>query len=943
MRQSIFDKLIAEISVKLNNRQGLGQPITNAMIDEKIDECVSEFKKLALDISDSDITNLKFTIGQMFNIRVGEPAILLHNPDLPRWFDSKKAHINWRHWSAYQFMLQSKGRAQQIIKANEQVIDNILDYSGDPETPGCWARKGLVMGNVQSGKTENYIGLINKAIDCGYKTIILLGGHLNELRRQTQERVDEGVLGRRSKHLLKNEAPAPIGVGMFFRENSINTGTTTMGDFNKSFADKLGFKLTGQDPVIFTIKKAVAVMKKLHGWIKEYHYLNPDIGKRLPGPLLLIDDEADYASINTKHHNEEVTLTNNYIRELLSLFERSTYVGYTATPFANIFIDPDDNSYSDKADLFPSDFMIKMPVAENYLGQDYYFGRPNNEDGASEDDNHSATVAITDYLPIYELKSTDVIRAIPDSLKKAVRAFILVIAIRSLRGDQYVHNTMLVNISHLRIHQDKLEFLIGEYHKQIDEALDAFAGFGPERARTNITLKELEATFSEIFDINEKYESVFQRLKEASGKVKVWALNQSNKKRDGRQLDYSIHKEHGLCAIVIGGHKLSRGLTLEGLSISYFARNSKAYDTLMQMCRWFGYRPNYDDLCRVFLPEESIEWYAFISTAIRELYQELELMSRREQRPSEFGLKVREHPGAMIITARNKMGAAESEVRTQDLWGQVQRRFRFRADIDTNRRNLEFTKKFIQKLFDYKKGSDDAHFDKDTGALILSNVDYSEIIHFIQQMDLPEDDLGNPALVAHLKKMNESGLGLPRVILFNQTKQGNPSWEKNLSADDKRFINSPYKFSEDIELILPKRRMQESQGIYRIRSVHLGNSDDEKLFLTTDQKQKVANRLKRKPVSFDYICSDDRDYPGLIIYLFAIALGPMDGRVERLGHGQMPTVGYTVSFPRSENLKNKTSDEIKSIVKKTKHSYKVNKIHSQLQQLSSYETFEDDE
>jgi hypothetical protein len=950
MKESMFNNLVLQISSKLNTIRDLGFPISNELISQKIDEIAAYYKNYeTFFITEEDFARLKFHVGNIYNIRVGEPAITLHNPDLPRWFDSKKSKLDWSHWIAYESMLQSKGRSKEIIKANEEVIDDILDYSGDPLTPGAWSRKGLVMGNVQSGKTENYIGLINKAIDCGYKTIILLGGHLNDLRMQTQERVDEGVLGRKSKHIinLQNIAPEPIGVGLF-RENSINTGTTTIGDFNKNFADRLGFKLTGEDPVIFTVKKHTGVMGKLYSWIKDYHYLDPDGGKRLPGPLLLIDDEADYASINTKHHREEVTLTNEYIRELLSLFHRNTYVGYTATPFANIFIDPDENAYSDKADLFPSDFMIKMAVPDNYLGQDYYFGQktgPNLEEYLIGEIQHSPTVAITDYFPIYELKSNHSITAIPESLKEAIRSFVLVIAIRSLRGEQHSHNTMLVNISHLKSHQNRLEFLINEYQQTIYNALVTFSEIGIEKARSNITLGNLEITFRKIFTIDEDYIDVFQRLTEASGKIKVWAINQSNSKSDGKKLNYSVHKENGLCAIVIGGHKLSRGLTLEGLSISYFARNSKAYDTLMQMCRWFGYRPRYSDLCRVFLPQDSIDWYSFISTVIRELYQELELMSWREKRPSEFGLKVREHPGAMIITAKNKMGSSELEVRSQDLWGQVQRRFRFKSDVDINLRNLEYTKKFIQKLTNESGYSNRIQTDEKSGATIFCDVSYGNLIDFIKNINLPEDDIGNSALIGHLNKMRDTGLKLPRVTLFNQAGRRKEDWEDDLEVDESVYINTNYQFSDEISLVLPKRRMQVSSDLYKISSAHLGNSDDEKLFLKEEERVEVKNRVNRKPVSFDYICSADRDYPGLIIYLFAVVVYPFNDegvKSAKLGHGKAPTVGYTVSFPRSENLKHKTNKEIKAIVKDTKHSYQVNKIHSQLRQLSSYEDDSDD-
>jgi hypothetical protein len=958
MKQTIFEKLISGISSKLNIIEELGTPITNDLIDENIDEIAGEFRNIPnFEMTDADVARLKFHIGNMFNVRVGEEAISLRNPELPRWFDSKKTSFTWSHWKAYEQMLESKGRPKAILKANEKVIDDILDYSGDPSTPGPWSRKGLVMGNVQSGKTQNYIGLVNKAIDCGYKTIILLGGHLNDLRRQTQERVDEGVLGVESRHLadVKSSAPLPIGVGVF-HQISINTGTTTVGDFNKAFAGRLGFKLTGEDPVIFTVKKHTGVMEKLHKWIKDYHYLSPEIGKKLDGPLLLIDDEADYASINTKHHKEEVTKTNAYIRQLLSLFNRNTYVGYTATPFANIFIDPDDSEYSDDDDLFPSDFMIKIPVPDNYLGQDYFFGQKQEgelEDGQSEVSGQTPTVVIEDHASIYELKKYQEVVSIPESLKEAVRAFLIVIAVRALRGEKHSHNTMLVNISHLKAHQNQLEQLIDIYYQEIDDALGSFSGLGIEQARTVDVLSDIETTFGKLFSVGETYEEVFSCLREASAKINVWAINMSTQSIDGRDLDYSKHKEHGLCAIVIGGHKLSRGLTLEGLSISYFARNSKAYDTLMQMCRWFGYRPNYDDLCRVFLPAESIDWYSFISSAIRELYQELELMSRREQRPKDFGLKVREHPGAMIITAKNKIGWSDTTVRSQDLWGQVQRRFRFRPDEEVNLRNLDYAKRFVSSLMDEGKK---IVVDKDSGALVIEGVEYERLIDFIENVDLPEDDLGNQALKNHLRKMEKADLVEPKVILFNQQGSRPLKWTEYLNEDEQNFINGPrYEFLPGRKVQLAKRRMIQDagNGNYKVTSVHLGNSDDEKLFISPTARDGVATNLEgKKPVSFDYMCSEEREAPGLLIYLFAVAVGP-DLRLKnltdeekealRLGHGCAPTIGYTVSFPRSENLKGKSSKEIAEIVKQTKHEYRVDKVSARLKELNYYEEFEEDE
>jgi len=948
MNQSIYNKLLAQIASNLRLKEELGSQITDEFIDLKLNQVVEEFKSLPhFKINNEDFVRLKFALGSMFfDVKIGEEAITLHNPDLPRWFKSREAEIDWSHWNAYKDMLVSQARAQTVIDANEKVIDTILDYSGDPETPGTWSRKGLVMGNVQSGKTQNYLGLINKAIDSGYRIIIVLGGHINDLRKQTQERIDEGVLGRESKHLIvaKKQRPIPIGVGVF-RINNVNTGTTTIRDFTSAFADSLGFSLQGSDPVIFTIKKNTSVMVSLFNWIKEHHYLSPKDGVRLASPMLLIDDEADYASINTKHHKEEVTKTNELIRNMLSLFDRNTYIGYTATPFANIFIDPDDNIYSDKDDLFPSDFMVKIPVPDNYMGQDFFFGNDNYTVG---EEGESPVEIIADHESIFELKSKDSIESIPESLKEAIRVFLIVVAVRNKRGYKASHNTMLVNISHLQAHQNQLEFYISEYHGEIEKALTVYSGLGLEKARQNTVLEALETTFHSIFSVNESYKDIFDELQQSSRKINVWAINQSNKKADNKDLDYSKHKENGLCVIVIGGHKLSRGLTLEGLSVSYFARNSKAYDTLMQMCRWFGYRFGYEDLCRVYMPQESLDWYSFISSAIRELYKELDLMSKREERPSDFGLKVREHPGAMIITAKNKIGSSESEVRSQSLWGQIQRRFKFREDIEINKKNIEYAEEFLRKIIKEKK------FDKELTVdelVVMSDVDYEDVISFVKNIDLPEDDVGNQALINHLLKMNQAGLKKIKVCLFNQkieNRRRTTEWEKLMPDEQKTFINAPFPFC-GVNIKLPKRAMNFKDGNYYIPSVHLGNPDDEKIFLSDAAQKNVVDSMAKKAVSFDYICSEERDFPALIIYLFAVAnVSPFPYKKNnrnttvKLAHGYSPTLGYSLSLPRPEYLKGKTNKEIQELIKKTRHSYLINKTQAQLKRIADYDDYEEE-
>lgn len=947
MNKSFFNKLIAQISSNLKMVEELGITITPSYIDMKVDEVILQFKEIPnFKYTEDDLKLLKFNLESMFNIKIGEGTIKLSRPDLPLWFDSKKSQIEWSHWEAYRDMLLSQARAIEVIDENEKVIDSILDYSGDPTTPGKWSRKGLVMGNVQSGKTQNFLGLINKAIDCGYKTIIVLGGHLNDLRKQTQERIDEGVLGRESKHLiLENRAvAAPIGVGIFNTKNTIHTGTSTMKDFNKSSAESFGIKLNGSDPVIFTIKKHTGVLEGLYNYIKDEHMLDPESGVMLDGPILLIDDEADYASINTKHHKEEVTKTNACIRKLLSLFNRNTYVGYTATPFANIFIDPDDTFHMEQDDLFPRDFMIKIPVPDNYLGQDFFFKNESFQDienELAEDNIYSPVVIIKDHQPIFELKSNQDISFLPKSLKEAVRAFILNVAIRSIRGESTSHNTMLVNVSHLKDHQNDLEDLIEDYRKEIFQNLDVYARHGKLACGKNTIFSDLEDTFNNVFNIKETYDAVFPKLIEATGKINTWAINQSNKKSDNRELDYSKHKENGLSVIVIGGHKLSRGLTLEGLSISYFCRNSKAYDTLMQMCRWFGYRPTYKDLCKVYLPQESQNWYTFIGASIRELYQELDLMSRRGERPSDFGLKVREHPGAMIITAKNKIGFGKSEIIKQDLWGQIQRRFKFKESKEVNKKNIHYAESLINKLSINNKL--DLILSGENKPIIFSDVEYEDVINFIINVDLPEDDIGNAAIISHLKNMKDKGLKLPKVCIFNQSSRRTPPWENLLDESDKEFINNEYLFAGN-RITLPKRAMNFKDGNYYIPSVQLGNPDDEKYFL--EKPETVANLNSNKAVNFDYLCADERDFPGLIIYLFAVtSVSPYPFKKDKkakvkLAHGHSATLGFTLSIPRIEKLKNLTEKEIKALNKSTKHEYKINKIKEKIREIADYEDYD---
>lgn len=512
----------------------------------------------------------------------------------------------------------------------------------------------MVVGHVQSGKTANYTGLICKAADAGYRLIIVIAGIHNNLRNQTQMRIDEGFVGRDSARLLSNrDDPAQrfIGVGRFDKSRRPVTFTNSIKDFSKTLASGVGVPLDNlREPAIFVIKKNSSTLKNLISWLQEH---NQRAGTSvIDAPMLLIDDEADNASINTAKGPDEATRINGQIRTLLKLFDHSCYVGYTATPFANIFIDPDSETEMLGEDLFPRDFIVSLDPPTNYFGANRVF----------LEDSEAILRPITDNGDLLPLKHKKdfTITALPASLERAVRAFVVARAIRLARGQRRKHCSMLVNASRFTDVQRQLR---NEVHALVDRirASVRVNGALPEaKALQDAEIAALHAAWLEEFALGSEFgwQDIQPLLLESIAPVSVVEVNS----RSSGNLNYSDHEEHGLNVIAVGGFSLSRGLTLEGLTVSYFLRNSMMYDTLMQMGRWFGYRPGYDDLCRVWMPEEAEGWYAHIAESIEELRDELRSMEAVGATPEQFGLKVRSHPDTLIVTARNKMGSDEKLV-----------------------------------------------------------------------------------------------------------------------------------------------------------------------------------------------------------------------------------------------------------------------------------------
>lgn len=609
----------------------------------------------------------------LFSVSVGQATALDDPTEHRPWLPDRRSQVQWRFSNRYMTYLDRDfGMPPASAMSLDNLTDMVLARLEDPQRLPPWDRRGMVVGSVQSGKTANYIGLICKALDAGYKLVVILAGVHNNLRAQTQLRLDEGVLGFDTQKSRKlNSDSRWVGVGRLPGDRLVVhslTSSADNGDFSRKVAEIVGVMLGG-DPVILVVKKNSHLLANLLKWI--LHVAGSEeaaMGRQIVRgvPLLLIDDEADNASINTKGKPgagdaDSVTAINGKIRSLLDAFEMSAYVGYTATPFANIFINPETEAPTKFGpDLFPRSFIINVKPPSNHIGPPKVFGLEGDPDAGIEGREGLPIVrTVADHETVFPAKHPKdyVPTELPESLRRAIRCFILTCAARRARGQDRKHNSMLVHVTRFVEVQGHVRDLVSAELKGLQRRIEMGDG-----NRSPTLVAELEALWQSEFAPTSqalgdaagpavRWDEVSKQLHSAAAKITVLCINGHAKDA----LDYKEHEADGCSVIAIGGDKLSRGLTLEGLSISYFLRTSRMYDTLLQMGRWFGYRPGYLDLCRLFTTQTLVSWYRHIALAEEELRREFDYMVASGLTPVEYGLRVRTHPDGMTVTALNKM------------------------------------------------------------------------------------------------------------------------------------------------------------------------------------------------------------------------------------------------------------------------------------------------
>lgn len=614
--------------------------------EDEILALAGQLRKIPLySVSDAEFKEVIRRLHEALTIEMGIGSCVVD--DHAPWLHARKAGIEPFYWTRYQTEMRKQGWAPKVVTALDRVTDEILDLMGNPAGESGWPRRGLVMGDVQSGKTSNYTGLVCKAADAGYKLVILLTGTLESLRRQTQERLDAGFVGLDSSGVVnRNRHRREIGVGLTNGARAAGVFTSTVGDFKAATVNQLGFKLKDyKEPVLLVVKKNKRILENLTDWLITF---NASHGGEINLPLLLIDDEADNASVNT--NPAKATAINASIRSLLKVFPRSSYVGFTATPFANVFINPDTTDDMVGDDLFPRDFIYALDAPTNYVGARLIFGDDSPLDCLRYIEDAESN------FPSGQ-KSDSVIDGIPASLADAVGCFLVVNAIMDLRKGMPHHRSMLVNVSHFTLIQNQVRDILDALLRKMQEDIRNFASLPQGQALNNDTLATLHEIFNrEYAGSGATWPEVQAALTAATLPMEVRSVNQ---KTGAASLDYALYKQNGLRVIAVGGNSLARGLTLEGLCVSYFHRGTQMYDALLQMGRWFGYRAGYEDLFRIWITEESANWYAHVSEATDELRAEIRRMQLSRLKPIDFGLRVRAHPDSLLITARNKMRDSE--------------------------------------------------------------------------------------------------------------------------------------------------------------------------------------------------------------------------------------------------------------------------------------------
>lgn len=939
-------KLIATVFIQIKKNENSGT-ISAKDIEESVAKAIAQIPQGLEKINSEELTA---ELQRDFTTIIDKPMTIQADDEenWKPWVAKSKEEIKWRFWERYRLhLLQNSNLPTPVVNAIDETTDQTLNNLTDPRQSGSWDRRGMVVGHVQAGKTTNYAGLICKAADAGYKVFIVLTGFHNNLRTQTQIRLEETFIGYDKTAAQQQGRQIPVGVGLLSSDPALLVDTITnrseTGDFNRQVANSFSIHPGGR-PLVFVIKKNASVLKNLHQYLQHVAASRDGDGSNFIEdiPLLLIDDECDQGSVDTAKMDiddgepdseHDPKTINGLIRKILKTFSQSAYVAYTATPFANIFIHSNAASKDYGEDLFPRSFITVMPAPSNYIGPSKVFGALD-----IEEDRRSAGLPIvrriedfaetmaedekrgwmppkhkTTHIPIF--KGED---QVPDSLKEAIFAYILGCAVRRLRGQGKKHCSMLVHVTRLTDVQDRVFNQIDRFMRDMKNIVL----YGEEGSRDEF-LSDLRHLWDRDF-INttralsdhlcplHHWTEIANEITAVVASIKVKQINGAA----GDVLDYDRHKEDGLNAIAIGGDKLSRGLTLEGLTVSYFTRPSKMYDTLMQMGRWFGYRDGFLDVCRLYAPESLIEWFEHIADASEELRREFTLMRELGETPKTYGQRVRTHP-VLMVTSQVKM---RHTVKLQCSYqGAISETVVFDRSNTTVKGNFSA----VEALLDHAQATGSLsrsplyklHAEAMPGKYLWKGIDPSAILEFLRAYKTPQDvrRVNTAILAEYIERQVQNGdLGSWSVLLAAKDPISapidrvsglevelidSPSHPENTDDEDTTTASTHRISGLEVGLIKrsnhPEVRDGEDPSAYRIR--RLVSPADEAWDLD-EEKYGRARRLGKKeglalPGGNEIRACRPKSEALLILY-------PLKHQMRTTPKGtDLPYIGFAISFP----------------------------------------------
>jgi hypothetical protein len=616
------------------------------------------------DLIDKAISNVRKLQDKVYDLE--DPNVIIEESRREigfRWYAGPNTNSN--RWNFAKEMLQLEGRSSDEVQEIESSAAKILGLLNSPGKEAI--SRGLVLGYVQSGKTSNFISTIAQAADAGFRLIIVLSGVTNNLRKQTQERLEQSLTGH--------------------NPNNWNWLTTADEDFSevKNANDLLS---SPDKRIIAVVKKNNGRLKKLKKWLESAPQIT-----RQGLPVLVIDDEADQATVNSSKALNRQTAINRTLTEILdkTFLPINAYLGYTATPFANILSDAIDQSQ-----LFPRDFIFPMSKPESYFGAEELFGRqPLTEDEQEVSFGRDIVIPVgrTDVNSlgaIVNLRRNSDEPVLPQSLIDAVLWFILATTARRVRIKTKKFSTMLVHTSgRITAHQDMKKLivkLLAEWARlPSQEKLEMFRELWEKEKFRGVREGDLPLPM---------WDEISEGVEQVLNDTKVIVDNSASNDR----LHYDFENEHSsVPVIVVGGNTLARGLTLEGLTCSYFLRTSSNYDSLLQMGRWFGYRKYYEDLQRIWMQSELIPMFQDLALIEEEIRLQISELAAEGLTPIQIPIKIREHP-IMNITSVNKMNYAQriqvgySEQRIETI--------SFSTDTNWLTKNLNVTQTFVNTLVD---------------------------------------------------------------------------------------------------------------------------------------------------------------------------------------------------------------------------------------------------